>query len=109
MENLDDKKCIDAINDSIFSSYYSFYPVLSFSKMLNHLLKRYSYHGQNGFHKGFGDIMANLLIKEIKKSSHGHMRPDKNKPFRLVNRVLRVHTAGINDKSLNKTILRLIH
>lgn len=73
-ETFDDKACIDAINNLLLTNYFKQYPELNFSAMMTQIGSNFSFYGYNGFHRGFGDLMASLLIKEIKEDKRGSLK-----------------------------------
>ena len=58
LENVEDPECIDAINESIFTSYFQKNDKLLFHKLILHKLVMGGLYGIDSWHKGYGKMMA---------------------------------------------------
>ena len=67
LENIDEPDCINTLNEFFFTNYFRGYrSYLTFTSVMNELEKMGGLYGfQSGFHAGFGELVANLLVQDV--------------------------------------------
>ena len=68
LENLEDEECLDALNKVIFERYFSKAESLQYSLLFKILEGLGGNYGYDGFHSGFGELLASLLTQDLYSS-----------------------------------------
>ena len=94
MEKVDDPELLEHLDDFFLKPIYSKYSDISFYYLFGQLeYVRGFYGSDSGFHAGFGELLASLLIKDAlqrKESDYVYVRKD-----RLSKHMISTHLVGI--------------
>ena len=66
-------------------------------------------YGYYGYHKGFGELMAQLLTTSFMRVEKGGSVGSVKIRSSFLERLIEVHMKGISDTALNKRIRKLMH
>jgi len=104
LQNCDDEECLEALDEEIFTSIFRQHDELAFSAVYNELDLLRNNYGYFGFHKGFGELLSNILQAE-----HDCKDLELAKNYLFSERTIRMHLSGVSDKKLNQTIDNLFY
>ncbi len=94
LEQIEDNECIEAINDSIFPHLFKFTTEMGYSDLMDQLMRKGGIYGIDGFHPGFGDLLADLLTQDI-FDKHVNQSKPVLRGGKMCRKILQTHIYGI--------------
>ena len=108
LENLQDKRCIEKINENFFSRHFRAHrnhDVFDYKSLQRTIDYMRGIYGQESYHPGFGKLMGDMLTDDsLEVNENGFIRYDI-----LAKRMIELHLSGIIDKTFNMYIRKLFH